>query len=234
VYAGLRPLLAGESDETSKLSREHVVRRPRPGLVVIAGGKFTTYRVMARDAVDAVVEALDMPVAASCTERVALVGAEGIVALWNQRHDLARDAGLDVEQIERLLHRYGSLVLEVLALVRDNPTLRERLEGGEDHLRAEVVYAVTHEGARHLGDVLARRTRLTIETRDRGTIAANDVAQLMAAPLRWGAERVSREVATHRALVAAEREAERRLNDRSAMEALLGVPDPVPFSRVDE
>src|SRR5690606_5473597 len=58
VYAGLRPLLAGESDETSQLSREHLVAQPAPGLVTVAGGKFTTYRVMAKDAIDAVGRAL--------------------------------------------------------------------------------------------------------------------------------------------------------------------------------
>src|SRR5918999_4368008 len=68
VYAGLRPLLAGESESTSKLSREHVVAHAAPGLVVVAGGKYTTYRVMARDAVDAAVHAMDEKVAPSCTE----------------------------------------------------------------------------------------------------------------------------------------------------------------------
>lgn len=68
VYAGLRPLLAGESDATSKLSREHTVAHPAPGLVVVAGGKYTTYRVMAKDAVDEAVHGLDQRVAACVTE----------------------------------------------------------------------------------------------------------------------------------------------------------------------
>src|SRR3712207_6189487 len=77
VYAGLRPLLSGGSDSTSKLSREHVVARPVPGLVVGAGGKYTTYRVMAKDAVDEVARALDFRVGACCTHEVPLLGAEG-------------------------------------------------------------------------------------------------------------------------------------------------------------
>ena len=93
VYAGLRPLLSGESEETSKLSREHVVAHPVPGLVMIAGGKYTTYRVMAKDAVDAVAHGLDQRVPTSCTDRIPLVGAEGYQARWNARHRLADDLG---------------------------------------------------------------------------------------------------------------------------------------------
>jgi len=85
VYAGLRPLLAGESEETSKLSREHAVARPVPGLVVVAGGKYTTYRVMASDAVDAAAYALDQAVPPSCTDAIPLVGAVGYQAQHNAR-----------------------------------------------------------------------------------------------------------------------------------------------------
>src|SRR5690606_19640540 len=82
VFAGLRPLLAGESDETSKLSREHVVAHTVPGLVVVAGGKWTTYRVMAKDAIDEASAALDGKVPTSTTEDIALLGAEGYQAAW--------------------------------------------------------------------------------------------------------------------------------------------------------
>lgn len=85
VYAGLRPLLAGESDATSKLSREHTVAHPVPGLVVVAGGKYTTYRVMAKDAVDEAVHGLDRRVGPCVTEEIPLVGAVGYKALWNAR-----------------------------------------------------------------------------------------------------------------------------------------------------
>src|SRR5690606_35512012 len=105
VYAGLRPLLAGESDETSKLSREHVVTHPVPGLVMVAGGKYTTYRVMARDAVDAVAHGLYQLVPPSCTDRIPLLGADGYPALWNARYRIAERVGLHVARIEHLLHR---------------------------------------------------------------------------------------------------------------------------------
>src|SRR5919198_553774 len=114
VYAGLRPLLSGESESTSKLSREHAVAHTVPGLVVVAGGKFTTYRVMAKDAVDEAVHGLaavlDRKVPSSCTQDVPLLGADGFEALWNSRHVLAERSGLHEVRIEHLLHRYGSLM----------------------------------------------------------------------------------------------------------------------------
>ena len=187
VYAGLRPLLHGESAATSKLSREHAVAHAVPGLVVVAGGKYTTYRVMAKDAVDEAVHGLEasqaLRVPASCTEDVPLLGAEGYDALWNSRHRLAERSGLHLVRVEHLLHRYGTLAREVLALVESDPSLGEPLEGTDDYLRAEVVYAVTHEGARHLDDVLTRRTRISIETFHRGTRSAEETAELMAEPL---------------------------------------------------
>ena len=84
VYAGLRPLLAGENDSTAKLSREHVVAHPVPGLVVVAGGKWTTYRVMAKDAVDEATRSMDERVPPSCTESIPLLGASGFKAAWNR------------------------------------------------------------------------------------------------------------------------------------------------------
>lgn len=164
VYAGLRPLLAGESDATSKLSREHTVAHPVPGVVVVAGGKYTTYRVMAKDAVDEAVHALDQRVAECVTEDTPLVGAEGYKAMWNARAQTAARTGLHVVRVEHLLNRYGALADELLDLIVTDPALGEPLAAADDYLRAEIVYACTHEGARHLDDVLTRRTRISIET----------------------------------------------------------------------
>ena len=124
MYAGLRPLLSGESDSTSKLSREHAVASPVRGLTVIAGGKYTTYRVMAKDAVDAVARELSLArgvtssVPECCTEDIPLLGAEGFPALWNSREALSARTGLSVAKVEHLLHRYGSLITGVLAAGR--------------------------------------------------------------------------------------------------------------------
>ncbi len=228
VYAGLRPLLAGESESTSKLSREHTVAHPVPGLVMIAGGKYTTYRVMARDAVDAVAHGLDGRVAPSCTDAVPLAGADGYVALWNARYTLARASGLHVARIEHLLHRYGALVGEILDLVGAEPSLARPLDGADDYLRAEVVYAASHEGARHLDDVLTRRTHISIETWDRGVSVAQEAAELMAGPMRWKARQVTREVEHYRASIAAERASQDASTDQDADAIRLGAPDIVP------
>jgi glycerol-3-phosphate dehydrogenase len=229
VYAGLRPLLAGESDATSKLSREHTVAHPVPGLVVVAGGKYTTYRVMAKDAVDAAVHALDVRVAECCTEEVPLAGAEGYHALWNARARIAARVGLHVARIEHLLNRYGSLTEELLELIEQNPELGRPLPAADDYLKAEIVYACTHEGARHLEDVLTRRTRISIETFDRGTRSARECAGLMAGVLGWDEKQVEREVEHYQKRVEAERQSQLQPDDQTADAARLGAPDTVPL-----
>lgn len=229
VYAGLRPLLSGESDSTSKLSREHTVAHPVPGLVVVAGGKYTTYRVMAKDAVDEAVKDLPVRAPESCTADIPMVGASGFTAAWNSRVRTAERSGVHVARVEHLLRRYGTDVDDVLALVAGDPTLGEALPGAEDHLRAEVVYACTHEGARHLEDVLARRTRVSIETFDRGVGAARPAAELMAQVLGWGPEQVDREVEHYLARVDAERESQEQPDDETADAVRLGAPEVVPI-----
>ncbi|MFI8827432.1 glycerol-3-phosphate dehydrogenase/oxidase [Streptomyces sp. NPDC053431] len=229
VYAGLRPLLAGESDATSKLSREHTVAHPVPGLVVVAGGKYTTYRVMAQDAVDEAVHALDKRVAACVTEDTPLLGAEGYRALWNARAGIAARAGLHVARVEHLLNRYGSLTEEILDLVAADPALAAPLPAAEDYLKAEIVYAASHEGARHLDDVLTRRTRISIETFDRGTLSARECAELMAPVLGWDARQIDKEVEHYEKRVEAERESQRQPDDLTADAARLGAPDIVPI-----
>jgi glycerol-3-phosphate dehydrogenase len=225
VYAGLRPLLAGESESTSKLSREHVVTHSAPGLVVVAGGKYTTYRVMAKDAIDEAVMALAGTVAKSTTETIPLLGAVGYSATWNQRTALAQAAGLHVARVEHLLQRYGSLTPELLELCREQPDLREPLEGAEDYLRAEVVYAASHEGAHHLDDVLARRTRISIEAWDRGVAAAEPAALLMGSVLGWDEAKVKLEVEAYVERVRAERESQTMPDDVSADRARLAATD---------
>ncbi|KRB73948.1 glycerol-3-phosphate dehydrogenase [Nocardioides sp. Root190] len=238
VFAGLRPLLAGESAATSKLSREHAVAHSVPGLVVVAGGKYTTYRVMAADAVDEAVHGLETvlgrKVGECVTERVPLVGADGYQALWNQRRMLAAQSGLAINRVEHLLERYGSLVLEVLDLVAAEPELGEPLPGAEDYLQVEAVYAVTHEGARHLDDILTRRMRISFETFDRGVAAAPHVAELVRGYLRWDTDQQDRELQHYLKRVEAERESQRQPDDHTADAARKGAPDVVPVSRIAE
>jgi glycerol-3-phosphate dehydrogenase len=224
VYAGLRPLLAGESDETSRLSREHAVVAPVPGLVLVAGGKYTTYRVMAADAVDAATAPLP-GVAASRTAHLPLVGAHRWEEVRGTAAALAAASGLDEAAVERLLHRHGDRTADVLDRVRADPALGRPLEGAPGYLAAEVVHAVSAEGALHLDDVLTRRTRVSIETAHRGMESAGEVAALMAPTLGWDEERTEREVRHYTARVEAERESQRMPDDRTADAARLGAPD---------
>jgi glycerol-3-phosphate dehydrogenase len=228
VYAGLRPLLSGESDATSKLSREHSVSSPVPGLVVVAGGKYTTYRVMAEDTIDAAVADLDGTVPASCTATLPLIGADGWTAVRNSRERLAAQSGLPLSCIDHLLGRYGSTIGEVLDLIATRPELAATLPGTEDYLAAEVVYAARCEGALHLPDVLIRRTRMSIESRDRGAAAARPVADLLAAELGWTDEQVQREVTYYLTRLDAERQSQRQDDDATADATRLGAPDLVP------
>jgi glycerol-3-phosphate dehydrogenase len=225
VYAGLRPLLAGESDQTSKLSREHIVTHSVPGLVVVAGGKWTTYRVMAKDAIDAAADALDGKIPPSTTQDIALLGAEGYQAAWNKRGKIARAFGVHKVRIEHLLNRYGVLTDELLDLVKSRPELAEPLPGADDYIKAEVVYAASHEGALHLEDVLARRTRISIEAWDRGVSAAPVAAGLMAEVLGWDEERTESEVQNYLKRVAAERLSQEQPDDASADRVRLEAPD---------
>lgn len=225
VFAGLRPLVTppGEDEPlgdtaaaagTAKVSREHVVATPLPGLTVVTGGKLTTYRTMAADAVDSAVRAAGAQdtgpltgqdvtgsgegVPASCTADLPLLGAQGWTPAWNRRLLLAVDSELPPAVIESLLHRYGSGAPEVIALAVATPDLAEELPGLPGHLAAEAVHAVTHEGARSVQDVLARRIRAVFEADDAGAAAAGTVAHLMAPLLGWDAERASAEAERYR------------------------------------
>lgn len=225
VYAGLRPLLAGESDQTSKLSREHIVAHSVPGLVVVAGGKWTTYRIMAKDAIDEAAAALDGKVPASTTEDIGLLGAEGYQAAWNKRGKIARAFGVHKVRIEHLLNRYGVMTDELLDLIRERPELQDPLPGADDYIGAEVVYAATHEGALHLEDVLARRTRISIEAWDRGVSAAPVAAALMGKALGWDDERIANETTNYIKRVDAERASQEQPDDQSADRIRLAAPD---------
>lgn len=225
VYAGLRPLLSGESESTSQLSREHSVAVPVPGLVAVAGGKYTTSRIMGKDAIDAAARGLERSVPPSSTDRTELLGADGYWALWNGRQRLARESGLHIARIEHLLNRYGSRLHELLDVVAERPELGEPLPGADDYLQIEVLHAASHEGARHLDDVLARRTRISIETFHRGVETAPRAAELMGEVLGWDAAEIRREVETYTARVEAERRSQEQPDDKAADEVRTAAPD---------
>lgn len=173
VWAGLRPLVkGGGSGRTADLSRRHLVQTSDHGVVTVTGGKLTTYREMAADAVDAALGLLGR--AAKCTTaRLRLLGAEGY-----------KPAPAGTPQ-GHLGGRYGTLATEVQALVAADPSLGEPLVPGLPYLRAEAVYAVRHEMALTLDDVLSRRTRARLQDRAATVAAAPAVAALIAPELGW-------------------------------------------------
>jgi glycerol-3-phosphate dehydrogenase len=205
VYAGLRPLVddIGTAD-TARLSREHVVAAVGDRCLAVAGGKLTTYRVMARDAVDAVAERLDGSVPASCTHRLPLVGADGYQSAWNRREQIAREHGLAVSKVEGLLTRHGALAEGILAAA-DGADLQPIV--GSGLLRAEVVHAVRVEGALSLEDVLLRRSRAGVETAAESLAAAAEVAVLMAESLDRDRSWADAEVDRYRAVASSRRAA---------------------------
>src|SRR6202011_285845 len=215
VYAGLRPLLAGERDDTSKLSREHAVAVPAPGLVAIAGGRYTTYRVMGEDAIDAASEFVPARVAPSITEKVPLLGADAYFALVNQAERVGAYYGLHPYRVRHLLDRYGSLIGEVLAMAEDKPELLGPITEAPVYLKVEAVYATAAEGALHLEDIMARRMRISIEYPHRGVDCAREVAEVVAPILGWDADDIQREVDTYIARVDAEVRSQQQPDDES-------------------
>ena len=222
VYAGLRPLLQpqlkpGAEAASTKVSREHTVTRVAPGLTAIAGGKLTTYRVMAADAVDhALGEALAR--AHPCvTADLPLVGAAGYRALAAQAGAIARERGWTLDRVTHLLDRYGDELPALLASIDDDPSLARPLGEAPAFLRAEVAWAVTHEGAAHLDDVLLRRVRLDIERRDRGLGAADEVLEVMAPLLEWSDDDVTAEREAYAERVAQIAAAEAEATDAAAV-----------------
>ena len=199
TWAGLRPLLQpGTKDGTSsaKVSREHTVASPAPGLVAIAGGKLTTYRVMAKDAVDFALgeRAKNLP---SITETVPLLGAVGLTAMKRQGNRLERSYGWSTAMVDHLLHRYGSGIRDLTAAIEEQPDLAKPLEHASAYLRAEIHFAATHEQVIHLEDLLLHRTRLSYEVADAGRAALDEILAIVAPVLGWDEAKVAAEKASY-------------------------------------
>jgi glycerol-3-phosphate dehydrogenase len=206
-------------------------------LVAIAGGKYTTYRVMGADAVDAAAEFVPARVAPSITEKVPLLGADGYFALINQTDSVGEQYGLHPYRVRHLLDRYGSLIGEVLGMAAGRPELLEPIAHAPVYLRVEAVYAAAAEGALHLEDILTRRMRISIEYPHRGVDCAREVAELVAPILGWSPADVDREVATYLARVEAEVLSQSQLDDDAADSLRVAAPEargeilePVPLT----
>lgn len=232
TWAGLRPLLqpgTKEGTSSAKISREHTTASPVPGMTVIAGGKLTTYRVMARDAVDFAMgsRAAEVP---SITDTIPLLGAVGLEAVRRQARPWARRYGWRAAMVEHLLHRYGSLLGDVVQMVEAQPDLAHPLEHAPAYLRAEIAYAAAHESVLHLEDVMMHRTRLNYEVRDRGLAALDEIATIVADVLGWDETKRAEEVAAYTARAEAEAAAEREPDDASAEKVRLRTPDLAPMA----
>lgn len=232
VYAGLRPLLQpvvkeGKETSSTKVSREHTVMEPVPGLVTIAGGKLTTYRIMARDAVDLALgeEAQRRP---SVTDRTLLHGADGVhglrarVPLLLEELRSSERPGAerwDEQRVTDLISRYGSELSVVLDLLDEDESLGRPLEGAPTYLRAEIVHACRAEGVLHLEDLMDTRTRLTYAAPRHGQDALEEIAQLAAAELGWDDQRRQAEIDSYRARSDAEDAAAQVADDAAAQQA---------------
>ena len=235
VYAGLRPLVRpGKDASSAKISRDHTVLRAAPGMTVIAGGKLTSYRAMAQDAVDAALGPYRAKAKPSVSARTPLVGAAGLEAVTAQAPQIGAEHGWSSERMQHLLGRYGTEITDIARTVSDDPSLGEPLQGAPAYLRAEVVWAVTHEGALHLEDVLQRRVRLFHESRDRGLAALEEIADLVAPLLGWDEQTTAEEIASYRALARAEEDALSTLADDDAARARSQAPERVPLLPVPD
>ncbi len=191
TWAGLRPLVTGGTvgQKTADLSRRHKVAASSAGLVTVTGGKLTTYRKMAEDTTDAVMKVLGHR-AACRTKRLPLMGATGTAP--DDPH---------------LAQRYGSEASEILALADSDPDLAAPLVPGLPYRRAEAVFAVRHEMATTLDDVLTRRTRARLLNREATAAAAENVARLIGRELGWDEAQLNSEVDSYRAALEHERTA---------------------------
>lgn len=215
TWAGLRPLVAGDGDaDTTDLSRRHQVRRSASGVVSVTGGKLTTYREMAADTIDEVLEQVLPPSRAatgrrsilervqrhSRTKRLRLRGAKGYEEVLQ-----GPDGIVDRATLEHLAHRYGGETRTLLAMIEHQPDLGRPLVEGLPYRRVEAVFAARYEMARSVDDVLSRRTRARLLGRDASARAADDVAALIAPDLGWSPGEQATSATAYRALIDHER-----------------------------
>jgi glycerol-3-phosphate dehydrogenase len=194
VWAGLRPLLSPKegqklSERTADLSRRHRVTDTKEGVIHITGGKWTTYRQMAQDTVNAL-----RPYIANLanvrTKNLRLHGTSD----WRPSGSLET----------HLYQRFGSDASQVLELIKDDATLGEVAIEGQSYVKAEFVYSARHEMATSLGDLVTRRTRAHLHDARSTLKSADSIAKLVSNDLGWDKEECARQVASYRALVSLE------------------------------
>lgn len=190
AYAGYRPLVKPRqvNQSTARLSRTHAVLQSENGLVTIVGGKLTTYRRMAQDTLDVLSQRDGNKKLLHPTIALPLQGSAGWPIIEHEVKHTATALGISAQSIEHLGHSYGTEALTLLELVREDPTLAERLIADLPYIRAEVVYACRYEMAMTADDILARRTSIVFQDQQRGIGALDSVLDLMAQELHWSSE----------------------------------------------
>ena len=218
TWAGLRPLIAAPPDvDESEISREHEIFARPDGLVIIAGGKLTTYRRMARETVARTLELLHeigaaegLAITRASTKTRPLPGAsdveppslEGVAAIGRE---LMQQVGLDVDTATHLCGVYGARARELGAMISKDRALGERLDPELPYVWAEIDFAARRDLARTLDDVLARRVPLLLVSRDQGLGVCEQVAARLAPILDWDAATTARMIEAYRAEIAKSR-----------------------------
>ena len=202
AYAGLRPLIAGKRDATADLSRRHAVYEIAPGILGITGGKLTTYRRMAKDAVDRVAE--DLGAHGRSKTRWIRLGSRDVDALTVAVERRCRVLGLPGEAGANLVRCYGDRALDVLELARSED-LTEPLVDGLPPIAAEAAYTARAEMTTHLSDLLSRRTRLSLIDPYAGIGPGARAQDLLAREYSWKRKERARQVDAHRAEIENER-----------------------------
>ena len=196
-FAGVRPLVSqGRGAKTKKLIREHEVEVDRQsGLISVLGGKWTTYRAMAEDAVNAVQQQLGLPVGGCITRTSHLSGSEGYSAAYPQT--LTDSYGISLDGARHLSEKFGTRAASVLGLVEREPELAQPIVKGYPAMQAEIAYAARFEMAATLDDVLERRTGLQFFSWELATAAAPAAAAVMRREMGWDAAQMEREVSEY-------------------------------------
>lgn len=190
AFAGVRPLVSSSKSQgvaTKELARDHIVEVDRAaGLVSIMGGKWTTYRAMAEDAVDAVERQLGRPHVPCRTANYALAGSDDFANdLWQQ---LVAEFRVPESSARHMVEKFGDRAAHVLALTREDPALAKPLADGTAAIKADVVFCARYEMAVSIEDVLARRLGIEAYGWREALAAAPAVADLLATELRWSAD----------------------------------------------
>jgi len=216
TWAGLRPLIHEEADSASEVSREHQIYVNDDGVLLIAGGKLTTYRLMAKDTVKAAIRWIrdakndhfaDRVLVRPRTKKRPLPGGEGFTdpspeAVRQLGRDLAESTGLAPELTEHWAFTYGSRSDKLASLVKENPDLGKPLQGDLVHTWAEIEYAILNERVQTIDDVLSRRVPLLLIGAEQGLDVLEAVADRMSAALHWDAERRALEIDRYKKTVA--------------------------------